>query len=346
MRGSSLASHVRSVIVLVSLFPCVRAADGAVFHLRDGNHVTGAYVGETKENLIFIDTDGKRHTVALDDVLGVDWEDGDDRALRARAEKERAKWLEERQREATRTMEGLASKEAEVADAALAKLSGYRKNELLPALIQGVRSPAGPVREFALRELTGVEDPSAAVPIALGALVADDREFALRAHDAAVAKEPELARRVYETIAVRSSTKLEYRTKALERLGAIADRRSIPLLLEQIHYMQSDIRLTMLRSKGFKEVTVNLGSLQQAANQVQIELPQAELISVNTSAVVPIAKLQVLEGRMFATLAEISRQDFGSDLAAWRDWWAQESKQEARPAPGNSRGATSAPPSG
>lgn len=310
--------------VLLLSIAAASPLESAVIELMDGSRISGAVVEQGDEEIVILAAGGVRHTISFDDILGADLSAGSDPALEKQALAERRRLAAERKRAAEGLLESLAAASPEERARVVKSLERFSGEVLLPALSRAVRSKHAAVREFALERLAGMSCTEAAVPLAVASLAVADPDYALKAHEAARAKNADLTRKVYELVTIKEDYEPELRVQAIQYLGAMKSRASVPHLIHAATVVTSDLRLTLVRSKGIREVAVSLGSLNRAATQVEIDLPEVELIQVQTSATVPVSLLRRVENQLFASLGAITGKEYGNDLAAWQAWWQEE----------------------
>ena len=308
--------------------------DGAVFHLRDGTELAGAYVTEEGDQVVVLLKGGQLQRVARDDILRVEWDREVNKILEARAQRERKRLHKKRQRRAGELVKKLgratrkkptdeqASERREILD----ELDRFTGPELAPALADAIVSKRAGQRDFAYQRLVRVGDRSAVVPLLRGALGSPDPQLRPRAHEAALAIDREASRKVYEYVVAASSHTPE-RLLALEYIQKIGDIQSVPRLIEILEYVDAQVRVQLVRTKRIKEVPVNLGTQGAAATEVPIELPEIELIGVAVGTKIPTKSLVLTRDAVVNTLHQLSHENHGTDGDAWRRWWkAHQSK--------------------
>ena len=250
-----------------------------------------------------------------------------DPALDKQVKAAKKKLAKGRKKLAKKTLAQLAKASAAARESIALEFRALPVDARLAALTPAIRGKKKKLREAALAEFKALRTPHAVIPLAVGSIAVSDPDFGRRARAAASEQHADFARQVYEYIAVKPGTKPAFRARTAQHLADIGDRRSVPAVLQATTYAGFDVRLTLLRSRGFRSVPVNLGSNQAAATQVDIELPQAELIQVNTSVKVPMEIQTALQDSLLGSLRTLSGQDFGRDLEAWASWWNKEEKK-------------------
>ncbi|MFN0059074.1 MAG: hypothetical protein ACKVX7_11500 [Planctomycetota bacterium] len=299
--------------------------DGAVFYLADGKTLKAAYIGEANGEVTVLDEHGDMQKLSKLEIATVDWSQQLSASLEARAARERGTWLVKRQRAARAVLKRFErAAEAERA-AVVAELEAFSEAELIPALGAGLLTRAAHVQNFSLERLKRSTIPSALVALVKGRVEGREPAVAASCQQAAVAKDPELSRRLFEYVS--TAGPIAHRLEALSALRTAGDRRSAGVLVRVLGYVQADIRATLGRLKNMKVVPVNLSG----GMNLPIELPEMELIEVMTTAQVPFESLQVLERNVVDTLVAVTGQNFGADRAAWTNWWEREGSKSPPP---------------
>lgn len=309
------------LVLILLLCPGGLELEAAVFHLADGRQVLGSYVGKTADTVTILGEDGEEQKLAASDILTVDWSHHLPMALEKKAAKGRKRFLETRRKAADKLIDELGRARGEEEEVLVfEKLDDFEEPELIPVLDDALRHKKAHVRDYAFRRLAGFQSRGAIVPLVKVAVTSPAKDHAQRGHDSAVARDPELARELYEYVLL--AGEVPERLRAIDGVTRIGSRQSVPKLIQLTTYVQADIRAQLLRVKQIKEQPISLGSLQGAAQNVTIDLPEAELIEVMTTARIPVQKLQMLQEQAFSALAQITGEKLGNDPKAWEAWWA------------------------
>ncbi len=316
-----------ALIIIAALF-ATAAADAAVFHMREGDPITGAYIGKESDRVVLLDAAGKRRTVLAADILRVDWATLASTSVERKAKRERGRHLKKRRRAASDLVRALEKADLDARPALHSELGQFDEAELMRALDKGLRSRHVHVRDYSYGRLKTFASPGAIVPLLKYTLSGSDPAFRDRTHQTALTKNRDKSRQVYEYVALKAG--FDERETALNRIAAIGDPKSVPRLVQLLTYVDMNIRATLVRAKRIREVPVSLSG----ATNVTIDLPEVELIEVNTSVKVPMQVLRKLEGTTINTLRAVTGVDLGDDTKAWTHWWAEYQKSGARTGPG------------
>jgi hypothetical protein len=305
-------------------------ASAEVLELEDGSRVEAAYVGEDQGQVIVLLPGGKEASYPRGEVTRIDWSHTVSDKLRRKAERAREKLLKRQRREVQRLLRRYGRAKPQQQGEIGAALAGYSAEALLEPLSDALSDTRAPTRALALERLAALQTPKAVGPLVRATLASKHAELREGAHVAALKVDPTLARRFYETVAS-SRTKPIRRLRAFQRLEGMGERDAVPGLVRALEQVRSELRTTLATSKGSRSVPLNLGTRGGAAIDAPVELPEASLTEVQTSAVVSVATLRRLRGAAVAALEASSGQKLGDDPAAWRRWWDRQPKDAARP---------------
>ena len=191
-------------------------------------------------------------------------------------------------------------------------LKDYSNVELTRPLGNALEDSYKATRMLALSSLKAMKkNKRAAAYLARAAVTAKKRKFRVKAHRAAFEVEKEHARKLYEAVAG-ARINPSYRVRALEYIVDLGSIDSVPGMILVTEIITSDIRVQFARSKGIKQVPVRINGAS-----LQIELPELDLVAVNTS----ISVLRNLQSRSISVLKSLSGKDFGKNTKAWKNWW-------------------------
>lgn len=310
----------------------VPIAAAAVFHLDDGSLVTAAFVAETPTHMHLLGSDGKPLVLERERVVYVDWKRGLDPKLEKKVAKARKKFFTERRKQARELLRSLGQEPSESQRLQVfEEFASFVPEVQLHALADGLKSGTAPVRSACFDRLAASEHPAATLPLVRLVIQSDDSELALRAHQAAAGVDTDTTRRLYEYVA--AADEPEHQTKALQKLGLLGRRESVPFLVKYLTYVESNIRLQLSTLRRLREVPVSLGG---GATNVPIELPETSLIEVGTSIRVPVETYEVLRLNAVGALEQITGERLGNEPGPWKAWWQSEQrraqKEKAAPA--------------
>ena len=290
----------------------VQSVGAAEFHLVEET-VRGAWIGEADGALHILTDEGKKRTFERNDLLWIDWSVEVPKKHAKRVIRER--FLEERRKIARKLIQSLERSGVEERPSLIAKFDGFDEAQSLHAFSGGLDSRAEHVRELSFGRLATFQSEAAVVPFIRVYLKSSDPAYAARALEQAKQMDPDLTRRIFEFVSM--SAPMPYRVKSVETLGALGDRAALPSLVRVLHSVGIDIRATVARTKSIDEVPVNLGGITQAAQNVTIDLPQLELIEINSSLRVPVEALRRLEAVTSQALHTLSGESHGTNVGAW-----------------------------
>jgi HEAT repeat protein len=291
--------------------------------LSDAGILEGAIVYETQSTVRLLTGEG---VVDLERarVLSVDREHQAPKRLQDKARRLREKAFREFRKQAKQLLRRYGKADEAERTAIEAELRALPEVSTVAPLGRALDHDRAPTRELAARLLGENQTRPAAVDELLKAAMTSKRSsLAELAHHTAATADATRTRTVYEAVAA-SRTKPERRVKALGFLGAMSDRNSVPGLILVLEYVQSDIRTALATAGGLRRVPVDLGSSTQAGTRVPIELPELQMVEVNTTVSVPT--LRVIQKQAKQVLSQISGQDYGDDVAGWRAWWEREAE--------------------
>ena len=284
------------------------------FHLVEGS-VRGAWIGEADGVIHVLTEEGKKVEVDRNDLVWIDWSVEVPPKMGKRVIREREKFIKKRRKVARQLMKTLEKSDEPERPSIIAKFDGFDEAQSLHAFSDGLGSKVGHVRELSFERLASFESPAAVVPFVRVSLKSKDPEFAARALKQAREMNPEMSVRLFEHVA--HSASMPYRTKAVETLGSLQDDSALPGLVRVLHYVGIDIRATVGRTKRIDTLPINLGSTSAAATNVEIDLPQLELIQVQSSLRIPVESLRRLESVTIKALETASGRSYGNDSHAW-----------------------------
>ncbi len=316
-----------AVVLLALLSSAAPAARADVVHVRDGEPVEGAVIGDDADEagalvLVVLTRTGE---VRLPRERVVRVEPGEVAAdLRRRAERAATRLLERHEREATRLLRRWPRADEAERVALEAALDALPAAALLAPLEDAAGEGHADLRPFALERLAAAGAPAVdpLLRVAMTSRHADARDDA---NVAALALDAERARVVYEQVAGMNTRPIR-RLRAIQRLEGLGRRASVPALVAVLEWARLELRAQLARARELRRVPVDLGTVGGAGVQVPIELPELELVEVATTVNVPV--LRVLGAAATRALQSISGQAHGDDVDAWRAWW--KSQPEAR----------------
>lgn len=311
----ALARAIPVCALLTLLAPAAAAA--AEFHLDD-RVVSGAWVGEADGVVHVLTIEGERETFDRDEVIWIDWHAPVPEKLEERMPRERERFIRERRKVARKLMRTLERSKEPERPSLMAKFDGFDEAQSLHAYSDGLESKKEFVREFAFERLSGFRSEAAVVPFVRVHITSPDRAFAERAFEQARAMRPELTRQLYEHVA--QTGNVDHRVRAVSTLQEIGDPAALPALVRVLHYVDINLRATVARTKQIREVPLDLGSTSQAAQNVTIDLPELEIISVNSTLRIPTVSLRRIEGVTTQALRTISGKSLGNDVGAWANY--------------------------
>jgi len=309
------AFRTLGALAIVSLWvPALSAAD---FHL-DGRSISGVWIGEADGIVHVLTLEGERERFDRNELLWIDWHAPVPPELEEKAVAARERFVVERRKEARRLIRELERADEPERPSLIARFDGFDEAQSLHAFSDGLESKAEHVRELSFERLSSFESEAAVVPLVRVHLKSRDAAFGARALETARRKQPELTRQLYEYVA--QTAGIDHRVRAIETLQGFGDRAALPALVRVLAYVDMNVRATLARTKEIREVPVNLGGVTSAAQGVTIDLPQMELIQVQTSVRIPTESLQRLGGAAVGALESISGRAYGNDVGAWADY--------------------------
>lgn len=293
-----------------------------VWELSDGTRVRGAPIGQAPDRWVVLTVEGER-TLPAASVTG-HTEEAVEPALARKAARAREAWVEKRGREARAAVRRHArARDTAAREQAAAGLQAFTPAELIGPLEDALEDADAATRALALERLGASPAPEATDALLRAAMTAKKGEVRAGAHRAAAARDGTRTRVVYEEV-LASPTRPARRVRALEQLGVMASKDSIPGLILALEKITSEMRATLATAGGLKRVPVDLGSTTAAGTQVPIELPEMQLVEVATSSTVSV--LRALHGGTAKLLSSLAGVDRGDDPAAWRRWWDESSR--------------------
>lgn len=245
--------------------------------------------------------------------------------LRERAEHQRAKVFKKTAKTAKKALReyGKADSARRVEIEAL--LRSMPPAAIVDPLGNGLDDPRQVTRAFAVRLLGDNQTRPAATDELLKAAMTSKRQSIRElAHETAAATNPERTQTVYQAVA-QSRTKPDRRVKALGFIEQMNRKDAVPGLIAVLEYVRTEIRTALATAGGLKRVPVDLGSQSAAGSRVPIELPEMQLVEVNTTISVPT--LRAIQSRAGKALNGITGQDLGVEPEAWQDWWDNGGKE-------------------
>lgn len=296
------------------------------FHLVEGS-VRGAWIGEADGVIHILTEEGKKTEVDRNDLVWIDWSVEVPPKMGKRVVREREKFIKKRRKIARKLMKTLEKSKEPERPSLIAQFDGFDEAQSLHAFSDGLGSRVEHVRELSFERLASFQSPAAVVPFVRVSLKSKDPEFAARALKQAKEMNPEMSVRLFEHVA--HSASMPYRTKAVETLGTYQDDSALPGLVRVLHYVGIDIRATVGRTKRIDSLPINLGSTNAAASNVEIDLPQLELIQVQSTLRIPAESLRRLESVTVKALENASGQSFGNDSHAWAKYVREKLAVEA-----------------
>ncbi|RMG11277.1 MAG: hypothetical protein D6731_15830 [Planctomycetota bacterium] len=330
----------RSAIVSLALAVSAAPAAAERFHLRSGEVLDGAYVGESRGRVSLLTSAGPRE-VPREAVARIDWTHTPPASLRARARRARARLLARDAREARRLLRSFARARNDSERARryrrLAALEPEALRATLDAALRG-RDPA--TRLLAVRLLAASGSPQALGAVVRAALTDPDPEFARAAHWAACRANPDLARSFYAEVAA-GPARTARRLRAIACLRELKDHGSVACLVRVLERAQAQLRAAQTRDV-LPRASLPLRSRRPVGGAVpaeRSESPRAEVRANNAQSAVAALRRVVAAAR--EALEALTGQGLGDDPTAWRRWWAE---RKASPRPGKAvEGAAPAP---
>jgi HEAT repeat protein len=317
---------MRALLSLSLLLLVPVAVQAEILELNDGTQLVGAYIGEAEGTLTFLPVTGKAKTVDRAEVARIDWTHKAPAKLQKRAQRARLKFVKKRRREVSKLLKAYGrAKDDAARDEIGVQLKGFSENALLKPLSDALSDTKQATREFAVKALVSLETSKAVGPLVKAALTTKHKALGQSAHGAALTLDKTLTRRFYESVAA-SQTKPRRRVLALGHLGAMGERASVPGLVRVLEHVNAEIRATLATAGGLKRVPVNLGTIGGAGVNVPIELPEVNLIEIQTSVSVPV--LRAVEGAAVEALKRITKQDLGNKSQDWKGWWKKQPDAE------------------
>lgn len=319
---------MRALLTLSLLVFVPVAVQAEILELKDGTQLVGAYIGEADGKLSFLPATGKVQTVDRGEVVRIDWAHKVPEKLQKRAQRARLQFVKKRRREVSKLIKTYGrAKDDAARDAIGARIRAFSANALLKPLSDALSDTKQATRAYAVSTLASLETSKAVGPLVKAALTTKHKDLGEAAHLAALRVDKTLTRRFYESVAA-SQTKPRRRVLALGHLGAMGERASVPGLVRVLEHVNAEIRATLATAGGLRRVPVNLGTIGGAGVNVPIELPEVNLIEIQTSVSVPV--LRAVEGAAVEALKRITRQDLGNKSQDWKGWWKKQ--PEGKPA--------------
>jgi len=296
-------------------------ARAEIYHTADGKQIEGALIGEQAGTLSIFTTEGETVTVARADLIRVDTSHQVDAMLRKRAARARKQLIQDQQREVKKLLKehGRARTDAE-RDAIVKSLAGFNPGILVGPLGDALRDTKPSTRALAVGRLRGIGGERAVGELLRATLTTKHDDLQDSAHQAAIAADRDLSRRSYEAVAA-SQTKPGRRMRALANVAAMGDDAAVPGLVRVIEHVDAEIQATLATAGNLRRVPVSLGTTGGTALNVDIELPELELISVQTTAKVPVTVLREIRAAAVRGLRAVTEDDLGDDPEAWKKWW-------------------------
>lgn len=113
-------------------------------------------------------------------------------------------------------------------------------------------------------------------------------------------------------------------------LGDLGDPRAIYTLIYTLYRVTMTVRAQNASLAGMTDFPITTGP----AGTVNVQLPQVDIASVNTTVSVPAgASVEMVQGALADALRKLSGQSFGTDVEAWANWWNKEGKKLAAAKP-------------
>lgn len=323
MKRSPVATWSRVSFALTAfLYVGSPLASAAEFHLEDGTKVAGAFVGETAEEMHILDRSGKLRVLQRSRVVYVDQTRSVDPKLQKKAKKASERFFAKRRAEALALVESYhETQEGSPRQAVLKQLREFTIEVQFYAFDRGLRNGPTVTKEMCLAELSAFSQNAATLPLVRCSLYEADKQLADRAHAASLGVSRDTTRQLYEYVV--AADRPVNQQAALGRLGALADRKSVPFLVRYLHYVTSTIRAQHAQVRQIREIPVSLGN----ATDVTIELPEISLIEVATTVTIPVETYRVLRAATISTLETITGERFGGNVEAWAKWQAHQAKK-------------------
>ncbi len=317
---------MRALLSVLLLFSLPAAAQAEILELKDGSTLVGAYIGEADGTLTFLPTTGKARSVDRAQVIRIDWTHKAPDKLQKRAQRARLQFVKKRRREVSKLLKKYGrAKDTAARDEISARLETFSANVRLKPLSDALSDTKPATRDYAVKALAALETDKAVAPLVRAALTTKHKDLGESAHRAALSVDKSLTRRFYESVAA-SRTKPRRRVLALGHLGAMGERASVPGLVRVLEHVNAEIRATLATAGGIRQVPVNLGTIGGAGVNVPIELPEMNLIEIQTSVSVPV--LRAVEGAAIDALKRITHQNLGNKPADWKGWWKKQPDAE------------------
>ncbi len=286
----------------------------AKFHMSDGNIIEASYIGEADSLISLLNKEGKVIQVKKHEIMTVDWKHKLSKSLEKKALKVRSDFAVKRRKDAKKIVRKIEkAKDSIEQEKHFQKLKGFQEHELIPALDYALRSESASLREKAITQVMSLKTKSAVIPLVNANLLSKDREYGKRLHELALSKNKETSRKLYEYVA--SVGEPDQRLTAIQALESIQDVRSTKRLVKVLTHVQMTIRATLARSKGLKEIPARFGG-----NNVNLELPELEVIQVVVTTIVPLRKLEAIEMATVHALEGISGEAYGNQPKKWAKW--------------------------
>ncbi len=212
-----------------------------------------------------------------------------------------------------------------------AKLDSYGADMLLKPLTEMLSAVKRDkeTRSMVVRRLAALKSKKAVGPLVRAALTSKSSAFSEEAHAAARSVDSTLTRRFYEQVAA-SRTKPVRRVRALGLIQGMGDQGAVPGLVLVLERVNAEIKATLATAGGMRRIPVNLGTISNAAIDVEIEMPEVTLHQVQTSTTIPV--LRQIRSSAVKALNGITGESYGDDPEAWDRWWQRQEKKKKKKA--------------
>ncbi len=307
-----------SLALLLGCLPCL----AEVIHLRDGRTLEGCLIGVTDKALTVLTPEGEQ-VLLLTEVARIDASKPSDPRLEKKAQRARVLFAKERQREARQLLRRCGRATPTERLALEARLQAFPPALLLGPLRKALEDSRPVTRQVALAHLTRLPLPQAVDALLAAALTHTRHDLRQGAHTAALKRDAERSRGVYEAVAL-SQTKPLRRLRALGRLAELGQRSSVPALIGVLERVGLELRASLAKGR-ITSVPVDLGTIGQAALRVPIELPEMDLLEVSTK--VSVSSLRQIRAAAQGSLGSITQRDLGAEAGPWKAWWSQQSER-------------------
>lgn len=218
-------------------------------------------------------------------------------------------------REVRVQMDRLRSSDEKKRAEAREALQGIDDKHKLKPYLAALSSPSRELRGHAIEELGRMKAASAAKPLARRAVWDDEvplRERALRSLEAIAHPDTALFLAVYL-----AEESVSARIRCAEAMGRFRDPRAAPPLLEAL---ENAIETARAMEQYGEQVTAVVNRTMILRDGSRVTLPR--VVRVRAESFDRQAKEKLLQEKaaILSTLGAITGQNFGEDLARWREW--------------------------